>query len=34
MVASRVREKWEMGWEGWSKERTGTGAGGGILEFG
>ena len=33
MVASRVRVKWDIGWEGWSKERTGTGLGGGIMPF-
>jgi hypothetical protein len=33
MVASRVRVRWDIGWEGWSKERTGTGLGGGIMSF-
>lgn len=31
MVASRVRVRWAIGWEGWSKERQGTRAGGGIV---
>ena len=33
MVASRVRVRCDIGWEGWSKERTGTGLGGGIMSF-
>ena len=31
MVASSVRERKEIGWEGWSKVRTGTGFGEGIM---
>ena len=31
MVASSVRERKETGWEGWSKVRTGTGFGEGII---